>query len=423
MRHITLGLVLASFTVAACSSSSNDGDPLAGDAANANTPAASENGACVAPIAGADPSGFPVCKGTKGTSGRCVPRKALGAFADTFEQATCAADQGCVPDEVVKSGSNLDLKKCTAILDSEGRCFWPLAKDIVDNYDLLKGATKDQCPADQVCAPCINPLTKETTHVCDMGAASAACDSKGGAPGGATGGGAKPSATCPQKDPIVDTSSFKQEECTSNMLCVPTAAVDASLAKSLAKCTDGVCAPKKSVERAGNYVPPTCRSIADAEGRCLNVGIPSVAAQKDILPQTGCDADERCAPCFNPADGSNTAACNTASCDAPKEPAKTFASCCNGRARCVPTASVDADTQSLLQAKTCKAGAELCAPAELVGVPGVAKKKCSILGFVDGICLSSCAVDAGGLGGLAQGDCASGDLCAPCDLLPNGSCN
>src|SRR5437016_562590 len=98
MRHITLGLTLASLTIAACSFSSDESDgPLAGQPKTAS-------GACVQPIEGKDPSGLPVCTGTKGVNGRCVARADLGTFSDTFEQASCGGDQACVPDEVVRRG-------------------------------------------------------------------------------------------------------------------------------------------------------------------------------------------------------------------------------------------------------------------------------------------------------------------------------
>src|SRR5262249_49791018 len=161
---------------------------------------------CAKPVDGQDPSGLPVCTGTKGVKGRCVPTSALGTFKDTFEKATCSGEQACVPDEVVKQGTKIELKKCKAVLDTDGRCFWPLAKDIIDTYDLLKGATKDQCPADQVCAPCVDPRTNAPTGVCNTGAAAASSSSAscgGGAasngPSSATGSGAGGGGgKCPQ---------------------------------------------------------------------------------------------------------------------------------------------------------------------------------------------------------------------------------
>ena len=44
-----------------------------------------------------------------------------------------------------------------------------------------------------------------------------------GAPPASDSGVGKKNVTCPQKDPVIDASTFKQEDCTSNMLCVPAA--------------------------------------------------------------------------------------------------------------------------------------------------------------------------------------------------------
>ena len=130
-------------------------------------------------IAGQNPDDFQPCKGTKGARGRCVEKSGLGSYAETFEQGSCAGDEACVPDEVVAKGSAIELESCTGVLESEGRCFWPLAKDIIENYSLLAAATGTQCPKDMVCAPCVHPLTKEETGVCSMGAKGGAA--KGGA--------------------------------------------------------------------------------------------------------------------------------------------------------------------------------------------------------------------------------------------------
>jgi hypothetical protein len=204
------------------------------------------------------------------------------------------------------------------------------------------------------------------------------------------------------------------------MLCVDAALVGGQASK-LKKCTKGVCAPKQAVERGGNYVPPTCRSTANAEGRCMNIAIPMIGAQKDLLPQEKCDADERCAPCFDPRDATDTGACHSASCDAPKEAPKAFTQCCGGRARCVPPSAVPASAQSMLAADTCSGDTPLCAPVELVQLPNVTPKSCTAaFGLVTGICVSVCAISIPGAS-LVQGDCAAGDMCAPCEQLPAGT--
>lgn len=408
---VMLGLGLTLLLVAGC-----EADPYGDLPKNTSDNVASKASAsCSQAIEGKDPTSLPVCTGTKGVKGRCVERANLGSFKDTFETADCKGDSfGCVPDEVIKAGSKIELKTCKAVLGAEGRCFWPLAKDIVSNYDILKGATKDQCDDSMVCAPCVNPLTKAKTGVCETGsggdckASSASTDTQGAA------------GKCPQVEPILDTKDMPTLDCGSNMVCVAESLVGAQ-ASHLKKCAQGVCAPKKAVERGGNYVPKTCRSTASAEGRCTNIGVPQIAEQKDLLPQAECDADERCAPCFDPRDGTDTGACKTASCDAPKEPAKKFASCCGGRARCVPTAAVDAGSRDMLSKDSCSGDTPLCAPVELIPLPDATPKQCkTLLGFISGICVSKCAID-NPLGSFIQGDCPDGDMCAPCNQLPKGT--
>jgi hypothetical protein len=370
------------------------------------------------PMAGTDPAGLKECTGTKGTKGRCVPGSALGAFKGTFEAADCGGDAECLPEDLVKNGSSVELKKCNAVLDNEGRCFWPLAKDIVGNYDLLKGATKDQCPADMVCAPCTNPLTHEDTHVCSLGSGGSASCAAGATSGAAKPGAAGGGGTCPQIDPILDTSSFTAEDCGSGMLCVDASLVPPDEAKMLKSCAKGKCAPKKSVERGGNYVPKTCRSLGNSEGRCLNVAIPDVAAQLSLLPpSTVCDKDEACAPCFDPRTGADSGACHSAPCDAPKEPKKVFAKCCGGRGQCVPTSSAGSSAD-MLSKDSCSGDTPLCAPNELSGA--VTPTKCtSAFGLLEGICVSKCTIDSV-LAGFVQGSCPDTDMCAPCSFIDGG---
>ena len=379
---------------------------------------------CSAAMAGADPEALTACEGTKtGTKGRCVPSGTLGNFADTFEKADCKGQSACVPEDLVREGTKIKLKDCTAVLNTPGKCFWPLAAQVIENYDLLKSATKDQCEGDQICAPCTDPRTQEDTGVCSLGG-DAGGDCKGDSETKSTS--PKPSAAaCPQVEPILEESAFKQDSCGSNMLCVDESLAGAERAKLLATCSAGVCAPKKSVLRGGNYVPKTCKSLAGAEGRCSNVGVPDVAAKKDLLPQADCDEDERCAPCFDPTDGKETGACSQATCDAPKEPAKTFVDCCGGSGKCVPTSTVGSNADSL-NADSCGGDTPVCAPKPFL--PGGATKKCgAILGIIKGVCASKCAINQNALVKklIESDDCSDDEVCVPCDKAPPGTagCN
>ena len=151
------------------------------------------------------------------------------------------------------------------------------------------------------------------------------------------------------------------------MFCVDAALVDGPQASKLSKCKTGLCAPKKSVLRAGGYVPKTCKSLGGSEGRCVNAGVPEITVQKDKLPVADCDADERCAPCFDPRTGVETGSCSQVSCDKPKEKAKLFPQCCGGKGRCVPTAAAGSAASSL-GPETCSGETPLCAPNEFLGV-------------------------------------------------------
>ena len=74
----------------------------------------------------------------------------------------------------------------------------------------------------------------------------------------------------------------------------------------LATCPGGFCAPDSITQSGGEGVPPTCTSIAGAEGRCLNDAIPQVAAEASQLTQSTCQVFEKCVPCFSPIDGTKT---------------------------------------------------------------------------------------------------------------------
>ena len=375
-------------------------------------------------LKGEDPATLTACTGTKGVKGRCVARTKLGAFKDTFEQASCDSSAACVPDEVVSKGASIELKTCKAVLDGEGRCFWALAKDIIDNYDILKGATGSQCEPDQVCAPCVNPLDKKSTHVCELGGGggSAVCPPPPPPPPPAHDGGPPTGGSCPYTGAPIDTSAFPELDCGSNMVCIGAALVtNPDLAKQLKPCATGLCAPRKSVAAAGSYLPKTCTSIASAEGRCTNIGIPAVASKKDALPAADCDADERCVPCFDPANGAATGACSTVSCDKPAKPATKLAACCGGKATCIPAASVPATQASKLGKDSCQSAGDLCVPNPYVQDPSFQPKACkSSLPFIGGAgaCVSTCIP---GTFLLKQDGRASGEACAPCSQVPAGT--
>jgi hypothetical protein len=202
-----------------------------------------------------------------------------------------------------------------------------------------------------------------------------------------------------------------------NAHCVPAALVPAAQAGQLAPCSGGYCAPDPFIASAGQFIPGSCVSIGNAEGRCLSTCLPAIAEQA-MLPQSSCAAGERCAPCFSPINGAATGACKL-SCDpGPAQPAVQFASCCNNEGRCVPRDAVPAMFQNNLKARDC-AGTSLCVPAENLNAqfkPMVCTATGFLIGGYQGVCLSSCL--RYGIRGLfiAQGSCSGDHKCVPCQV-------
>ncbi|HMI93648.1 MAG TPA: hypothetical protein VK509_19880, partial [Polyangiales bacterium] len=127
---------------------------------------------------------------------------------------------------------------------------------------------------------------------------------------------------------------------------------------------DYKCVPELLVNTMGKFIAKTCRSLNDAEGRCLSSCIPQVAAQASQLPKDSCAEGELCAPCFDPRTGELTAAC-TQGCDpGPAEEPKPFDECCDGAGLCV-TAALAGEQAASLEAGSCTGDGLLCAPREL----------------------------------------------------------
>jgi hypothetical protein len=365
-----------------------------------------------------DPAMFPPCSPACSGS-HCVPSSLVPAA----QQSLLAACQGgfCVPDEITASGNHWIPPSCTSIVGAEGRCVSTCLPSVAAQASLLP---QDKCPTGTKCAPCFNPTAADPnapTGACNLG-----CDKP-----------AKPPVviTCPWTGPqVVNPASFPAcSPACGGAHCVPAAQVPAAQQSLLATCTGGFCVPDPIVAAAGEYVPPTCTSVAGAEGRCMSTCLPSVAAQKSLLPQSTCPTGTKCAPCFNPTAANPkapTGAC-TLACDSPKKPPviltcpwtgpavvdpAAFPACspsCGG-AHCVPAAMVPVAQQSLLA--QCPGG--FCAPDPVIKAAGnYVPKSCTPFDGApaEGRCLSECIpLVAQKSSQLQQDVCDAGDLCVPC---------
>jgi hypothetical protein len=256
-------------------------------------------------------------------------------------------------------------------------------------------------------------------------------------PGSPDGGGGTSNGGCPWNgDPVIAADSFPS--CAAEGHCIPASLILAQapdaemLFDRCADHPDSLCVPDPFIESAGNYVPPTCRSINNAEGRCLPLLLKPVKAQEAQLPQSTCLATERCVPCYNPIDAQPTGACSIAECDMPAEPPAMLSRCCTGEESgmsaglCVPASSVPMDQQSQLAEDECPAGQGfLCAPEVFVNMTPLDTCTPSLVSLLfgeqPGVCLPGClpAVEENGFF-LMQDECPDDWKCVPCNDPTSG---
>ena len=414
-----------------CSSVDPNGTPLDG---NQGAPdggvSPSDNGGAHCdpgpPPAPMDPASLPACcaTGQKGAA-HCVPSdKVPSGIASNL--ATCSGGS-CVPDPFIVNPSKKPAA-CKSIGGADGVCLSVCVPQVAQYVSLLP---QDSCGADEKCAPCISPLDHKSTGACDIGkngsGGTCAPPSGGGGGGGGGGDAGQPApAQCPhQGAPVLDPSTLPAcGAASSGAHCLDKTLVPAAMASQLAACPTGLCVPDDFIAAGGNFIPSSCRSLNDAEGRCLNENIPQVASQLSQLPTSTCKAFERCVPCFNPLDSKDTGSCRL-SCDpGPKEAAKPFKQCCTPehattpQGRCVPKTQIPAAEQKNLNQDECTANEQLCVPSEMLPAtftPTTCSGSTLLTGAYTGVCLSTC-LHFGFIQqlGIAQGSCDDVHECAPC---------
>jgi hypothetical protein len=272
----------------------------------------------------------------------------------------------------------------------------------------------------------------------DEKGSSGAATSGNGGNGGAGDTGGTPATTgnggdvpeCPHMgDPVVDPESFPPCPNCMEGHCIPTSLIPPESADQLGDCDAmNKCVPDDLIASGGDFIPPTCMSIAGAEGRCLSECLPDIEAQAAQLPQDTCPAGQRCAPCYDPFTAMATGAC-TQSCDpGPTQPPVTFPVCCTNHGHCIPSELVPMDQQSQLAEDTCPMGQGfLCLPDGFADMTFVAQPCHTgtislIFGseYEPGACLPDCLPATNNFL-IGQDDCAAGYKCAPCLEPPGGN--
>jgi len=173
----------------------------------------------------------------------------------------------------------------------------------------------------------------------------------------------------------------------------------------------------------------------------MNVCVPDVAQNKDLLKQYDCDADERCVPCKNPLKGgASTGVCEigaptSSNCegDAGVAPpadagAPAPAACphvgppvidpnqfpeldCGSGMRCAPEALVPEAKRPSLNA--CAGG--YCVPEKTIAAGGnYLPKTCVSIGKAEGRCINQNVPSVAKQKGLPRDTCDENELCAPC---------
>lgn len=199
--------------------------------------------------------------------GFCVPPALAGDQVRNLERGTCSAGNLCAPKEL--TDLTFKPKTCDSIDNAEGRCVSTcVAGAIAKQKDRLPTAG---CSANEVCAPCYDPVTGEDTGACtvngDKPATPAYAFPK------CCGRGDTAAGVCVSPALAGDQASIlRQETCAREKLCAP-----------VAKASDPT------------YRFPVCYG-ALGTGACVNSCI-LAPLQAAILTRETCADGELCAPC------------------------------------------------------------------------------------------------------------------------------
>ena len=181
---------------------------------------------------------------------------------------------------------------------------------------------------------------------------------------------------------------------------------------------DLLCVPSDFVDDEA-FVPLSCRSLLDAEGRCVPECLPDVLENADRMPRDACPEFHVCAPCFDPMTAASTGLCDFANDPGPTEDPKTFDFCCHDLGRCFPGDLVDEDYRDNLAADSC--GEDMfCTPEAFTEDDFVLQDCRGVLGS-EGRCVPDCLNDLGDQVELMPVDvCPEFHRCLPCYDLRDG---
>jgi hypothetical protein len=274
--------------------------------------------------------------------------------------------------------------------------------EVAEQADKLLQGT---CPVQDLCVPCFDPLTGQSTGACTLS----------GDPG-------------PSEPP----GTFAHC-CDDRGRCVSRDVLQSHIAASdlnrlgTDTCSDAAdaCVPKTWLD-SSQPLPTPCRALAKLEGRCLPACLPEVSARADQLRMDGCDTGELCVPCFDPLTGEDTGACKIGADPGPSEPPMLFASCCMSggvaQGTCVPNSLLPDTQRAALPAGQCASSDEVCVPNALVHMNGTQLPACNGLANLGlngapGLCLNDCFLQSSVAASQPQGNCSTNQRCVACAAL------
>lgn len=230
-----------------------------------------------------DPSVFPLCC----DGARCIPEGLVPEdLQDNLDPCDEVGGSLCVPEPFIAWGDFYQPQHCELGDGSAGRCMSTCLPKVAERADQLPQAG---CPDNELCSPCCDFYTGETTGSCGFG-----CD------------------TWAEEDGVCD---YVYDECcpkNGGGHCVPSANIPADLLESVERlsCEKGdVCVPDEITD------PDIGISVCTGSIPFLNEPYTGVCLSKciklplDILIMSGsCPNTHDCVPCLDPLTGGPTGA-------------------------------------------------------------------------------------------------------------------
>jgi hypothetical protein len=230
-----------------------------------------------------DVSTFPSC----GDGARCVPASLVPATAAAL-LSTCPTGL-CAPEKQIAAGGQYLPKTCKALAGAEGRCTNAVIPAVQAQKAML---TRDVCDANELCAPCFDPLSGKETGACS----TVSCD--------------KPSQAAKTFTGCCTSQGTTRAKCVPTTL-VPTAE-QGNLDDDDGTCLKGseLCVPNEMLQP--NFKGPACNGstflTGDYTGVCLSDCLHFGFIQSLGISRGSCQSGFKCAPCTNPLTGEATGA-------------------------------------------------------------------------------------------------------------------